>query len=70
MKVAPGQTALTRTPCAASSKASVRVSDTMPALVTSYWPIPARGLKAWVEDTLTMLPRSEARRSGKASRAR
>ena len=41
----------------ASSKASVLVSETMPALVTSYWPIPARGLTAWVEEMLTMLPR-------------
>src|SRR5215467_13406641 len=34
--------ALTRMPCFASSNASVRVSETMPAFVTSYCPMPAR----------------------------
>ena len=68
VSVAPGHTALTRTPCLASSKASVLVSDTMPALVTSYWPIPARGLTAWVDEMLTMLPRPLARRSPMAAR--
>src|SRR5215207_6713437 len=61
VNVAPGQTAFTRTPCSVSSNARVRVMETMPAFVTSYCPMTARGLKAWVEDTLTMLPRPEAR---------
>src|SRR5690606_17035659 len=46
VKVSPGQTALARMPCLASSNASVFVIETMPALVTSYCPIPARGLTA------------------------
>jgi hypothetical protein len=40
----------------------------MPALVTSYCPMPARGLTAWVEEMFTMLPQPQARRSLIAAR--
>ena len=68
VSVAPGQTALTRMPCFASSNASVLVIETMPALVTSYCPMPARGLTAWVDEMFTTLPRPQARRSPIAAR--
>src|SRR5262245_35282080 len=68
VSVEPGQTALTRMPCAASSHASTRVMARIAALVASYWPILDRPVSANAEDTITILPFRLLRRYGSAVR--
>ena len=48
----PGQTALTLTPCAASSQAQVRVMEMMAPFVASYWPRSLRPISPWTEENI------------------
>ena len=69
VQVEPGQTALTRMPCGASSHASTRVKASTAALLASYAPMLARPASANTEETLTMLPLPDLRKCGNAARA-
>ena len=65
--VPPGHTAFTRIVCGASSMASARVKPSTAALVVSYWPMPARPLTPYTDETFTMVPRPPCRSAGSAA---
>ena len=65
----PGQTALTRTPVRASSRAMARTSASSAPLLAAYAGTSVCVPWAWTDETTTIDPRPLRRRWGKAARA-